>query len=305
MAEIEQGVVVGLGGRPDGSSALERAVELAQERSRPLVLVHAWDPHPLMYGENLFPPFDVEQAEATVLQDAADRVEEIAPGLEVTMHLLRGRAEDVLVQVSEDADLLVVACPHGRTARLGRVLTHVPARAACPVLVVPDGTTARTGPVVLGVDGQGVCAEAVDFAFAQADRWGAELLAVMATEGGYDVFVPTATLLEQANEAGRRYLAEALAGRREQWPDVRVTELVTLADPLHALERAGEDARLLVVGSHGRRALKRLVLGSISASLLRTPPCPVAVVRPHDSAPAQREDQAHAKTAASLPGPLL
>lgn len=187
---------------------------------------------------------------------AADRVGELTPDLEVTMHRLRGRAEQLLVEVSGRVDLLVLAALPARTARLGRVLTS---------------------------------------------RWQAELMAVMATGGGHDV-LPTATMLEQAHEAGRRYLAEALAGRRDRWPDVRVTELLTLADPVTALERADQDARLLVVGSHGRRALERVVLGSVSASLLRTSPCPVAVVRPHGTAPHQREEHTHPD--AALTGPL-
>jgi nucleotide-binding universal stress UspA family protein len=39
-------------------------------------------------------------------------------------------------------------------------------------------------------------------------------------------------------------------------------------------------ADLLVVGSHGRTGLRRLVLGSVAESLTRTAPCPVLVARP-------------------------
>ncbi|MBO0850260.1 MAG: universal stress protein, partial [Pseudonocardia sp.] len=39
-------------------------------------------------------------------------------------------------------------------------------------------------------------------------------------------------------------------------------------------------AQLVVVGSHGRGGLSGLTSGSVSQSLLRHAPCPVAVVRP-------------------------
>ena len=41
-----------------------------------------------------------------------------------------------------------------------------------------------------------------------------------------------------------------------------------------------EAADLIVVGSHGRGRLGRLILGSVSEEVTRRAPCPVLVVRP-------------------------
>lgn len=38
-------------------------------------------------------------------------------------------------------------------------------------------------------------------------------------------------------------------------------------------------ADLIVIGSHGRRGVKRLVLGSVAEDIVRRAPCPVLVVR--------------------------
>lgn len=84
------------------------------------------------------------------------------------------------------------------------------------------------------------------------------------------------------HERGRRYLAEALSGCCEQYPDVAVSQLVALGAPLSMPTAAAQCAGLLVVGSHGRGTLRALALGSESSSLLRGAPCPVAVVRNHD-----------------------
>lgn len=40
------------------------------------------------------------------------------------------------------------------------------------------------------------------------------------------------------------------------------------------------EADILVVGSHGRRGIARLLLGSVSEAAVRMAPCPVLVVRP-------------------------
>lgn len=40
------------------------------------------------------------------------------------------------------------------------------------------------------------------------------------------------------------------------------------------------DAELVVVGTHGRRGLRHLLLGSVAEAVVRQSPCPVLVVRP-------------------------
>jgi nucleotide-binding universal stress UspA family protein len=44
-------------------------------------------------------------------------------------------------------------------------------------------------------------------------------------------------------------------------------------------------ADLIVMGTHGRTGVKRLFAGSVTERVLRTAPCPVMVVPPHDAVP--------------------
>jgi nucleotide-binding universal stress UspA family protein len=57
--------------------------------------------------------------------------------------------------------------------------------------------------------------------------------------------------------------------------DVRLQE----CHPEEALINAGKDALLTVVGSRGRAALSRALLGSVSRAVLQEATRPVAVVR--------------------------
>jgi nucleotide-binding universal stress UspA family protein len=52
-------------------------------------------------------------------------------------------------------------------------------------------------------------------------------------------------------------------------------------DPAHAIIGSARDwgADLIVLGSHGRRGLERLILGSVADSVVRRAPCSVHVVR--------------------------
>ena len=55
-----------------------------------------------------------------------------------------------------------------------------------------------------------------------------------------------------------------------------------IGDPRDVIDRvAGAiSADLIVMGTHGRRGIRRVLLGSVAESVARTAPCPVLTVRP-------------------------
>lgn len=57
--------------------------------------------------------------------------------------------------------------------------------------------------------------------------------------------------------------------------------IVKLGDPRDVILEVAEAQRadLIVIGTHGRRGLSRLVLGSVAESVVRTAACPVLTVR--------------------------
>jgi nucleotide-binding universal stress UspA family protein len=61
---------------------------------------------------------------------------------------------------------------------------------------------------------------------------------------------------------------------------IRAHQRVNVPSEEVAQLAADVEADLVVVGSHGRRGLSRLVLGSVAETTVRLAPCPVLVVRP-------------------------
>jgi nucleotide-binding universal stress UspA family protein len=57
--------------------------------------------------------------------------------------------------------------------------------------------------------------------------------------------------------------------------------LVVHGHPVRALADASSGAELLVVGCHGRGAVRSILLGSVSHGVLHLATSPVAVVRGH------------------------
>jgi nucleotide-binding universal stress UspA family protein len=274
-------VVVGVNGSPASRAAVAWAAEEAGTRAAPVLLVHTWTVSPSGDAAWLLQADEVRQAEAQVLVEAGELLRSLAPGVEQDSDLSEGRPDTALVRAGEHASLLVLGRHSGSSAWLGPVLGHVSVRSGCPVVAVPADHVGTSGSVVVGVDGSSVSQDAVAFAFGHASRRGAPLVAVLAVDPPFGAYLPSEQELDRIRETGRRHLSEALAGWSERYPDVRVSEVVSLDAALPALLEASAGAALLVVGSHGRGALLRAALGSVSSSLLRSAPCPLAVVRPH------------------------
>lgn len=79
-----------------------------------------------------------------------------------------------------------------------------------------------------------------------------------------DVDARLEPVLARARAEGVRVSGEVLAGH----PAHRLTELAA---------RIG--AAMIVIGTHGRTGMKRLVMGSVANEVIATAPCPVLTVR--------------------------
>lgn len=90
-------------------------------------------------------------------------------------------------------------------------------------------------------------------------------------------------LAEQLTEELRRGAKLRLASFAGSFDDGRVpvTTVFEEADPSRAIRDAAEadDVSLIVMGSHGRRGIDRLLLGSVAARVVQRAPKPVLVVR--------------------------
>ncbi|HZU83050.1 MAG TPA: universal stress protein [Polyangiaceae bacterium] len=84
-------------------------------------------------------------------------------------------------------------------------------------------------------------------------------------------------------EAGRRLLADRGGEARAAFGGRIVTHLAAGPAANEILQFAIDlQADLILVGTHGRTGLKRMLVGSIAESVVRKAACPVLVVRPKD-----------------------
>ena len=94
------------------------------------------------------------------------------------------------------------------------------------------------------------------------------------------MFLDPAVLRADLVESAQRQLADAIG--KVSSATATVTLEVLVGRPVSAVVVEAAKARksdLIVMGTHGRNAFARLMLGSVAERVLRTAPCPVVTVR--------------------------
>jgi nucleotide-binding universal stress UspA family protein len=95
--------------------------------------------------------------------------------------------------------------------------------------------------------------------------------------------------LEQASQQLDAYVREKLNAFTSKYGTggfQRVCTHERVGAPAEEVAQLASDleAALIVVGTHGRRGVRRVLIGSIAEGVVRLAPCPVLVVRPNASA---------------------
>ncbi|MDO9360471.1 MAG: universal stress protein [Polaromonas sp.] len=140
--------------------------------------------------------------------------------------------------------------------------------------------------IVLPVDGSATSMMAVEKVKGLAQAFGSNVTAIYVIDPyafsgvGTDFAYGQAQYLGAATTEGN----EALAGARHILEAAGITVSASIIES-HAIYRgiletaSSVDADLIVMGSHGRRGLEKLVLGSVAAQVLAHAHLPILVVR--------------------------
>jgi nucleotide-binding universal stress UspA family protein len=282
-------IIVGLDGSDLARTAMAWAADEARRRHAPLLIVHAADldrrtaiSEPTAYRVMR----EVAEYGADLVADAKASIGETHPDVIATSLIREGGPADLLVKLSNDAQLVVVGS-HGEGrfvgALLGSTSQRVAARANCDVVVVnPADYRVDHGVVVVGVSSGIGGAQALRFAFDEARLRGADVVAVHSWSDmevwnsiGMGYGGPTFEDLRTAGDATARFCVNAVS---VDYPDVVVRVMVEHAAPETALLAAAEVADLLVVGCAHSDDFPFSRLGRIASSILHRAPCPVVVV---------------------------
>lgn len=251
-------ILVGVDGSQQSLEAARQAALLLDPTGE-LTLLSAWEIAPVYWGDGSYAPYDLAAPElrAGAEKSLATARDYVAIYALPTAKLVRGPAvPELLAEIERDQDSLVAVGSSGAGRLLGviegSVATSIIHRAPCSVLLVRPAKSGFPRRVAVGVDGSVESAAAYAAARYLAERFDAELRAVVARGGKHINELLVATITE---------------GEHDEIDE----------PPTEALMHAAESADLVVVGSRGLHGLA--ALGSVSERVAHAAACTTLVVR--------------------------
>lgn len=141
-------------------------------------------------------------------------------------------------------------------------------------------TSYKPRGILVPVDFSKPSLDALQYALAMAQQYDAQLTLLHVVAPFHaDMLMDTTELQRQVHAAAHERLTALADATKKAWPrtgrELRAGHPVTTITAL--AQRTNAD--LIVMGSHGYKGLKHVVLGSVAEQVVRHAPCPVLVVR--------------------------
>lgn len=282
-------IVVGVDESDGAAEALRWAVREASFHDSTVTAVMAWgllDQHYATVAERFDPAYDESNALEALRTFIASAVGEQAAA-EVRARAVCELPARALLDAATEADLLVVGA-RGLGGFRGLMLGSVSQRclndATVPVAIVravEHRNAQRTERIVVGVDGSETSQRALRWALAEGRGRKASVEVVHAWQIPYAGHYPHMTNmidLSTYEEASRKVLDDALAAEGADDHAVPIKRTSIQGGAAATIVDLAEDADLVVLGSRGLGAVKKMLLGSVTMQVTHHSQCPVVVI---------------------------
>lgn len=201
----------------------------------------------------------------------------------ILTNMTQGEPFDKIVHVADDENCDLIVMGRRGTHRIerelvGSVTARVIGYTRKDVLVVPDGTRMTRKNILLAADGSPSCETAVERAIEFAKEHESSLTAVSVVYTNDEYLALAPGVIEDLIGKARKKLSTIEEKGREA--GIEVNCMVKEGEAFEVITTLAQNSGidLIVMGSHGRKSLERLLMGSVTERTIGYAPCPVLVV---------------------------
>jgi nucleotide-binding universal stress UspA family protein len=274
-------ILVCTDGSPESGGAITAALNLAKTTGSTVYLLEVLfylAGYEMQAPDTLAPPIvnlELMQAQETAAKERLEAWKTEAAGkgitLEPRVRIGSSAYEGILEEAGETQPDLIIMGRHGYTGLtrllMGSVTARVIGHSPCNVLVVPQGVSLDFKRLLVASDGSPFSEAAWNEALLLAKNMDSALIGVAVAASDRDI--PVATQVVRGLE-----VAASEQG-------ITLDTMIPMGRPEEGIVKAADfkNASLIVVGSHGRTGLKRLLMGSVAERVIGDAKCPVLVVK--------------------------
>ena len=277
-------ILVAVDGSESGNNALREAFKLANDEKCWITVTSVVPPYE---GDiDLTGVKDVRKAMRKPCEDALAEARKIADTERALIKTVceEGETYERIVDLAdaENCDVIVVGRRgrrHFERALVGSVTARVIGHTQRDVLVVPNNTALGWKKILVATDGSKYSAVAVDKAIAFAKSYSGALVVVSIVDVPTEFYAEAPKAVEDMIQKAKEYTAAVK--KRAEAAGVKAETFIGEAEAYQAIVKlaAEQGVNMIVVGSHGRTGLRRLLMGSVTEKVIGHAPCPVLIVK--------------------------
>jgi len=277
-------ILVAVDSSESSKNALHQAFKLANEEKCWITVTSVVPPYE---GEiEILGVKDIRASLRKPCDDALAEVEKIARTERMLVKTVceEGEIHERIVDLAdaENCDVIVMGRRGIRRierALIGSVTARVIGHTQRDVLVVPNGTVVGWKKIVLATDGSKFSEVAAKKAISFAQSYGGELRVVSVADVPAEFYAEAPKAVEDLVRKAKGFVADVK--KQAEAAGIRTETFVGEAEAFEAITNLAKEqkADMIIIGSHGRTGLRRLLMGSVAEKVIGYAPCPVLVVK--------------------------
>jgi len=229
---------------------------------------------------------DIRAALRKPCEDTLAEVESIAKNERMLVKTVceEGDIHERIVDLAdaENCDVIVMGRRGKRRVErslIGPVTARVIGYTQRDVLVVPSSTVIGWKKIVLATDGSKYSTLAANRAISFAKSYGGELRIVSVVDVPSEFYAEAPQAVDDLVKKAKGFVADVK--KQANAEGVKAETFVGESEAFEAITNLAKEqkADMIVIGSHGRTGLRRLLMGSVAEKVIGYANCPVLVVK--------------------------